>query len=357
MKRAMVAFALVTLCTAWAVGAQTTLPDRGASVDAQSNRATGMNDAGTLIQEATKDLQDKAIDRSAKAEIQKLWQNVEEVYPYLGNRGLLLEVNVVVNDASASTPSPQKQVESVLFIGVGADPAHAWAENLRDRIGPANKGYSRSLADSWFIWITPGRRGWPKSAPSYVEAASKELLDQREPRNAVVVEGTRVRGMLLADNGIRLETQMSAIAATAEAAESTATNAPLRAAAAKLRKNVEDASKRLAQINAHLEHDMRAVARAQDALGVLDGSIAFGSAASKIGDALGMLGPDAPSSPNANMTQDEAVAYVNKLADFSKRSTIEYQQQQSVVVRDINGQVDLFRHDFRSSSVALPPAN
>lgn len=355
MRYAKVAFGFVALLTASASVAQTLPPDRGASVSAQSDRAVGAKNAGTVVQQGANNLQDKAIIGSAKAEVEKIWQQIEGLYPYLGNRGLLIEVNVAINDASAATPTPQKQVEGVAIIGAGADPGHAWAEDLQDRIRPASSGYSRSLADSWFIWITPGRRKWPKSTPSFAEADSQELLDQREPRNAVVTEGIRIRGFLVANEGLRLETQMRAIAATAEAAEATAANAPLRAAAAKLQQNANDAIKKLAEINNHLEHDLKAAARAQDALRILDGTIAIGNAATKVADALNMLGPDAPSSPTANMTQDEAVAYANKLTDSSKKSSIEYEQQRTVIIRDMNGQVDILRHDFKSGAIALPP--
>ncbi|MCD9817640.1 hypothetical protein [Bradyrhizobium japonicum] len=355
MNRSTIALTFIALFPAFAVMAETTLPDRGAAVGAQSDRTNDVSNAATAVQKGANDLQDKALVSSAKAEVQKLWPQIAGVYAYIGNRGLLLEVNVVVNDTSAKTPSPQKQVQDVTIIGVGSDPAHAWAENLQDRLHPANSGYSRSLADSWFIWITPGRRGWPQSAPDYTEADSKELLDRREPRNSVLVDGTRIRGMLFANDGLRLETRMRAIAATAEAAEATANNAQLRAAAATLRKNAEDASKALAEINTRLKSNLEAAARAQDALRVLDGTLAVGSAITKMADAFNMLGPNAPSGPSANMTQDQAVTYINKLAEQSKISSVEYEQQRTVTIRHIDGQVDIFRHDFKGSQPALPP--
>ena len=356
MRRPTVVLAFIASFSASAVIAETTLPDRGAAVDAQSARTNDVSNVGAAVQEGASALQDKALVRSAKAEIAKLWPQISGVYPYIGgNRGLLLEVNVAINDASAKTPSPQKQVQDVTIIGVGSDPAHAWAENLQDRLHPANSGYSQSLADSWFLWITPGQRGWPQSAPDYTEADAKELLDRREPRNSVLVDGARIRGMLFANDGLRLERRMLAIAATAEAAEATANNAQLKAAAATLRKNADDASKALTEINTRLKSDLEAAARAQDALRVLDGTLAVGNAATKMADAFNMLGPNALSGPSANMTQDQAVTYINKLADQSKVSSVEYEQQRTVTIRHIDGQVDIFSHDFKGSQPALPP--
>lgn len=353
-------FALISVLPVTALCAETMskepsqLQVRGGTVERSNGRATGVDNVGTAVQEGSAALQDKAIVLAAKAEMQNLWPQIKSVYPYLGDRGLLLEVNVAVNVASVSKPVPQKQLQEVSIVGVGIDPAHAWGENQRDALHADDRDYSPSPSDSWFVWITPGRRGWPKSTPDYKIVDGKGLLNRGEPRNSVVVEGVRVRGLLIANAGLREEARMSAIASVAKTAETTANNAKLREVAATLRKNAEVAVQKLAEINDHLKRDLEAVARAQNALLVLDGTIAIGGGATRISDALGLLETDAPKSPSKNMTEDEARSYISSYADSSKKSSIEYTERRTIIIRDVDGKVDAFKEDFKGSAIAIP---
>jgi hypothetical protein len=329
---------------------------RSGSVDAQADRTNAAGNIGTAVQKGATSVQDRALVTAAKAQIQKIWPEITSVYPFLGDRGLLIEVRVAVNDASASKPVPQKQIQDVAVVGVGVDPAHAWAENLRDTLHPAATGYTLSPADSWFVWIRPGRDGWPKLIPTYKRADALGLLDRREPRASVVAAGITIRSNLLANEGLLLDARMNAIAAVAKAAQNSADTAALREAAVRLQNDAASAAQKLAEINERLDHDLKAIARAQNALLILDGTIAISNAAMRIGDALGLLGPDAPPAPLAGgMTEADARKYINDLVDRSKKSTIEMREQQTIIIRDVDGKVEGFKQHFKGSVTAFPP--
>jgi hypothetical protein len=147
---------------------------------------------------------------------------------------------------------------------------------------------------------------------------------------------------------------MSAILETAKAAQASADTSKLREAAARLRKSAELASQKLNEIDQQLAHDLKAAARAQSALMVLDGIIKIGNATNKVGT-LGLLGSDAPKSPEANMGGDQARSFINNLADTSKASSVELTQQRTSIIRDVSGDVEAFKQESKSTVIPFPP--
>jgi hypothetical protein len=322
-------------------------------VATQADRSGRLNNAADALPGAMDKAQRAAVEKNAKTELKTLWPSIQQAYPFLGDRGLLVQINVEVLLVSSPTPVPLNKLGQVFIVGAGVDPAHAWAES-RDALVAASSGYRLAPDESWFLWISPGKNGWPANAPSYKAAVENGLLDRKEPHGSVVTPGTTIRSRMLANDGLRQEANLRAIESVSRAAQAHAETERLRQVASQLRQNAKEAMVKLGQINERLESDLKAAARANEALMILDGTIAIGSAASKISDVLAKLGPDAPASPSGNMTEAQARTYIDDLANKEKASTIELQTQKTMIIRGVDGQVQGFHQEFKGTEFVMP---
>jgi hypothetical protein len=85
---------------------------------------------------------------------------------------------------------------------------------------------------------------------------------------------------------------------------------------------------------------------------ILDGVLKI--TGNNLADALTVLGPDAPPSPLPIKTEAEARTYIESLRDKGKANILEYQKQERLIWRDLNGDVQLFKEHSKSSSGYLP---
>jgi hypothetical protein len=338
MKGGIIATPLIAVL-AGAAYAQT---DRQIDVDAMGGRATGANNAATGISDEQVWAQDIiGLPKMAVAKLEPIWPDVQKQYSYIGDsRGLLIEVKVSVFEASASTPAPQKRIENVYIVGTGTDPEHAWAENNLGDLSELHGSDFRILpGEIWFLWITPGRNGWPKSTPDYKTAKSEKLLDRRTAHEPTVIGGIGIRGELLAHRGLRVAARMNAIAAVVASAEANATNTRYKALAAQLRKDVEVAAKQLAEIDERLKHELEVAGRAEQARLILDRAVLVGNGANQLSEAINSLGDNAPRGPT---TEQGLREHLNDLTDENKKLTKETIMHGETIERDIDGKVESF---------------
>jgi hypothetical protein len=225
---------------------------RSESVTTQAGRAGAVGNVGDFLTEAAPFVSDPAMDSAARVRLSELWGEVADRYRFLGNRGLLVEVQIGILKASAPTPVPIPKLLQVFVRGSGSDPVHAWAESQVNRPPKGedaffDSDYLVSKDDSWFWWITPSRRGWPSNAPRFEDAAG--LLDRKTGYNSVVTPGITIRSHLLADKTLSQAAALNELENIARAAKANADTDEMRDAAAKLEKSASNALVRLTTIN------------------------------------------------------------------------------------------------------------
>jgi hypothetical protein len=124
----------------------------------------------TLVSQGASLLSDEGRDAEAARKLEKLWPTVASHYPYLGQNGLLIRVPVYALKIADPSLPHSKPVGDASMVGAGASPAEAWATAKDTLYGAPSNDYVLSQDDSWFLWVTPGRNGWPPSYPSYTDA-------------------------------------------------------------------------------------------------------------------------------------------------------------------------------------------
>jgi hypothetical protein len=256
---------------------------------AQSGRAGAIGNAGDVITQFAPSISDAAMDRSARARLSEMWGDITDVYPFLGDRGLLIEVQIGVLAPSAANPVQTFKLLNVFIKGAGADPARAWAGDLVGTWTTEQSDYPVSREASWFWWIKPSENGWPKKVPTFEEATALNLFDQKSGYASIVTLGITHRSRLLADAHLRRATKLSELESIARAAQANADTEELKAAAARLQKSASDAMYQLNEINEQMKRDVTAAARATEGLMILDGILQIGVAGNKVADALGLL--------------------------------------------------------------------
>lgn len=326
------------------------------SVTSQSGRADSLGGIGTLLGEIASPIVASALTNEAEARLSEMWDEVSRHYRFLGERGLLVVVQVGTLKASASTPAPIQKLIGVYIKGTGSDPVRAWAE---DTAGTWNEqaissDYVLSRDLSWFWWIKPGSNGWPLTVPSFEDVTKAELLKRKTNYASVVTPGIALRSRLRADS-LRLRlAKLDELQNLASAAQANADTENLREAAFRLQQSAANAIIQLNAINEQIRRDKASSARADDSLRILDGVIQIGPEGRRIADTLGVLGPDAPPSPTQIKDANSLRKYIESIKDQTKASTLEYQRKETLVLRDINGEVELFKERSKFRAIELP---
>ena len=143
-----------------------------------------------------------------------LWPKVQKLYTYVKDQGLLVAAEFGHPTSAGGSTKPE--LLGAYVVGAGDNPAQAWALS---KGGPNRSGYTLSKDDSWFLWITPSRRGLPAEPPTYDVARTSGLLNKKVSYTSVVEDGIAIRSRILADGALTELIWLTAIEKLAQAAE------------------------------------------------------------------------------------------------------------------------------------------
>jgi hypothetical protein len=271
-----------------------------------------------------------------------------KVYPFIGDRGLLVAVIFV----STPTESSEPHFHDAYIVATGNSPAEAIL--VGGPLPPPDGVHFWREDKSGVLWITPGRNKWPDKPIDFDEAVSQKLLERLVSYRDIINDALTMRSAFLLDRGTREMIKLQTIQNLAKMAESASNSADARKSAATMFSASSDALKRLTDINQKLVQEIDKNKRAADALRILDGvKIGFGFANAAV-PAIQFLGNYAPNISMSDLDQFKAKEYLAQILRQSTDNIQSLTKLRANVSVNVDVQLGPFRQSFPEIHDLIP---